>query len=58
MERMTVTFLRDRAKHYLALAEAAPGPLKRDSYRDIAALLEQEADTIRDEEAIGQFRSA
>jgi hypothetical protein len=55
---MTVTFLRERAKHYLALAEAGLGPLTCDSYRELAVLLEREADTIRDKKAIGQFRSA
>jgi hypothetical protein len=54
---MTVaTALRERAKHYLALAERAPGTLMPNSYRDVAMLLEREADKIRDEEARGHFR--
>jgi hypothetical protein len=50
---MTVTALRERAKHYLALAERAPGSLMPNSYRDVAALLQREAERLRDEEAEG-----
>jgi hypothetical protein len=39
--------LRERAKHYLALAERAPGSLMPNSYRDVAALLEREADKLK-----------
>jgi hypothetical protein len=48
--------LRERAKHYLALAERAPGSLMPDSYRDVAMLLEREADKVQAEEARGYFR--
>jgi hypothetical protein len=42
--------------HYLTLAERAPGSLMPNSYRDVAALLEREADKIQAEEAEGRFR--
>jgi hypothetical protein len=55
---MNVVFMRERAKHYLALAETGLGSMKCDSYRELAALLEREADMIQDKEAREPVRPA
>ena len=57
LEHMTpADALRERAKHYLVLAENAPGSLMPNSYRDVAAVLEREAEKVEAEEAGGHFR--
>ena len=51
VDKLTVAHLRQRARHYRALADKAKDPARAAHYQEIADVLDREADAIREEEA-------
>jgi hypothetical protein len=51
-----LNYLRQRTEQYRKLSETETDAIKRTKYRGLMKIFDREADTVSEEESIGQYR--